>query len=139
MFAANVASPPSPVANNRSAPGARSWTISSIAVPSSPLPDWSGRMCTFSGRSSVAWLSARLSTPSEITPTTMPEPSTPCVLRAAAAAWATSPWLVLVLLVASAFLLAWVRASSASRMACTVSASARRSSADTGKLARTAR
>ena len=93
MFCAICADPPPPSAKNSSAPGARSWTISNIAVPSLPLllppqarlnapPACPGRMMTWAGTSPVSCCSASVSTPSEITPTPMPVPSTSCVLRA---------------------------------------------------------
>ena len=66
-----------PLANSRSAPGARSCTISSMAVPSSPVPANPVGTGTVAG-SSPFWIeAARLSTPSEITPTRTPAPVEP--------------------------------------------------------------
>src|SRR5215210_1787146 len=60
------------VAKTSFAFGARSWTISSIAVPSSPLPFATIR--TSAGRLPEATEAARLATPSERTPTVTPRP-----------------------------------------------------------------
>ena len=79
---------PPPVALNASAaPGATSWTISSIAVPSSPVP----AARTFTAGSSAA-AAARFVTPSEITPTVTPVPSMPRACTSSARCSAT-PWL----------------------------------------------
>ena len=85
MFCAKLASPLKAVANASVAPGARSYMISSIAVPSSPDPAWPGRTCTFGGRSPDACTAARESTPSDSTQTFTPFPLTPKLERASAA------------------------------------------------------
>ncbi len=90
MFWANCAALVSAVAKPRAAPGARSWTISSIAVPSSPLPACPGSTST-AGRSPEPWMEASESTPSDSTQTFWPAPSTPKKARAAAARCAASP------------------------------------------------
>ena len=77
-----------PVAKRSGAPGAQSWTISSIAVPSSPGA--LARTVT-AGRSPVAWEAARPATPSEITPTAAPMPVNP-MARAWSQRWMASPW-----------------------------------------------
>ncbi len=79
------------VANMSAAPGARSCTISSMAVPSVPEPAWPASTVTSEGRSPEAWTAASESTPSERTPTVMPVPSTPRAARSWAVRWATSP------------------------------------------------
>ena len=56
--------------------------ISSIAVPSSPLPACPASTVT-GPRSPEAWLVARLVTPSERTPILMPLPVAPNAARAA--------------------------------------------------------
>ena len=81
MFCAKPVMLVNAVAKYNCAPGARSWMISSIAVPSSPLPVWPANTVT-GPRSPSAWLAARLVTPSDRTPTLMPVPSTWNVPRA---------------------------------------------------------
>ena len=78
-------------ANARRASGARSWTISSNAVPSSPAPGRSGSISSWAGRSPVAWADERESTPSEITPTVTPAPVNPDKSRTTWARWIRSP------------------------------------------------
>ena len=77
--------------NRRPAPGAMSWTISSMAVPSSPFP--ASSTFTVLGRSPRAWDAARLVTPSEMTPMSNPVPSKPAVW-ATSARWKATPSLV---------------------------------------------
>ena len=90
MFSANEASLVNAVANPSSAPGARSWRISSIAVPSSPSPSWPVSTST-SGSSPAASEAASESTPSESAHNLTPVPVTRRVARAASAACALSP------------------------------------------------
>ena len=75
------------VAKYRLAPGAMSSMISIMAVPSSPAPACpastvrQGGVPQSAGRSTVAWLGARLVAPSDSTPIFKPVPSTlytPC-------------------------------------------------------------
>lgn len=161
MFCAICAGPPPPSAKNSSAPGARSWTISIMAVPSLPLlrppqatsnapPACPGRIVTCEGTSPVACCAASVSTPSEITPTPMPVPSTSCVPRAAFARWAASPSLVSILWLAAgaAGSAAWpaatgccvrMRGWSAARIHCTSARSASGSRPASGSRARMAR
>ena len=129
MLAAKPAWLPNTVAKNSCAPGARSWTISSIAVPSSPLPACPASTVT-AGRSPLAWRAARVLTPSESTPICTPAPLTPKVDRAVAAAWVTSPWEVTEPVL--------VRASSAARMWSTSSCRESGVMASRGMRARTA-
>ena len=154
MFCAICARPPPAAAKNSSAPGARSWTISSMAVPSVPWllppqdngnepPSCPGKTVTRAGTSPVACWLASISTPSEITPMPMPLPSTLCVWRATFAWWATSPSVVSTLLVATTTLPATDRSStwfvigrSAGRMDWTSSSVARGSKAASGSRAR---
>ena len=76
ILLAKLVIPLNAVAKYNCAPGARSWMISSIAVPSSPEPVWPGSTVT-GPRSPDAWLAARLVTPSESTPILMPVPLAP--------------------------------------------------------------
>src|SRR6266545_7304 len=82
MLSANVVMPPRDVAKYSCASGARSWMISSIAVPSSALPTWPGRTVT-GPRSPDAWLAARFVTPFESTPILTPAPRASNAARAA--------------------------------------------------------
>ena len=91
MLSANASWLGSTVAKPRSAPGAMSCTISSIAVPSSPRPAWPGRTSTSAGRSPVACDTSSESTPSDITHTFTPAPVTEVSVRAVSAACAASP------------------------------------------------
>jgi len=84
------AAPPLPELNASAAPGARSCTISSIAVPSSPEP--TALIWTPSGRSPDACAVAQLTAPSEMTPTRAPVPSMLNAARAWSARWIASPW-----------------------------------------------
>ena len=77
MLVAIDATPPKPVAKKSDAPGAMSYTISSMAVPSSPEPAWLGKTVRLAGRSPVAWRAARESTPSDSTHTFAPVPVWP--------------------------------------------------------------
>jgi len=77
------------VAKTSFAFGAMSWTISSIAVPSSPLPLATIR--TSAGRLPEATEAARLATPSERTPTVTPSPDSLTFDRARSAPCALSP------------------------------------------------
>ena len=90
MLSANDASLVNAVAKPRSAPGARSWRISSIAVPSSPSPACPGSTST-SGSSPVSSDSSSESTPSERAHSFTPMPVTPLSARTSSAAWAASP------------------------------------------------
>ena len=151
MFAAICACPPEPVAKYKSAPGARSWTISSSAVPSSPLPACPGSTVTRAGTSPEACRSASVLTPFEITPIPMPVPSTLWVVRAEFARWATSPEDVFAFRVTgesgaparrgggTAKPCVRVLASSAGRMVCTAGVAASNSIARAGTRARMAR
>ena len=91
MFWAKLSRLLNPVAKKSFPPGARSWMISNIAVPSSPSPTCPGRMVTLAGRSPVAWLRVRLVAPSESTPIFTPAPLTPKVVRAVLARCVVSP------------------------------------------------
>jgi hypothetical protein len=87
MFVAKLASPFAAVAKYSFAPGARSCTISSIAVTSSPSPPCPGTTAMqapgpgvavhVGGRSLEDCRAVRLSTPLERTPTLTPVPSMP--------------------------------------------------------------
>ncbi len=86
----------SPSEKRRVAPGARSWTISSMAVPSSPLPAAHPNppgTPVAAGTLPVTTDCAMWSMPSEITPTVMPLPSKPAA-RACGPSAAGSPSLV---------------------------------------------
>src|SRR6185503_11013310 len=119
------------------APGARSDTSSSNAVPSPeqggppqvPIPLWPGSTVT-GPTSPEACTVARLSTLSESTPTLTPAPVTPNAVRAWLARWATSPSDVVSLL---------SRAWSAGRTVVTSVRSAIASNWSSGNQARTAR
>ena len=90
IMSASVATAP----NEIRAPGARSWTISIIAVPSSPRwsePDPNARDSANSGASPAACAASSPRTPSEITATRTPVPSMPNSARAAAAPSCASP------------------------------------------------
>ena len=86
MLLAKLALPPNAVAKYSCAPGAMSWMISSIAVPSSheavalhwpaAVPLCPGSTVT-GPRSPDACAAARLRTPSDSTPILMPVPSDP--------------------------------------------------------------
>ena len=96
MFAAKLATPAKAVAKARSALGATSWTIWSIARPSSvpePHPGSSRRTVT-GDKSPVATSVAappRQLKLSDNTPTVTPAPVTPTVARAMSARMARSP------------------------------------------------
>jgi hypothetical protein len=96
MFWAKVGSSVSAVAKPSVAPGARSWTISSIADPSSPEPAWPGSTSTVGGRSPLASRVVRESTPSDSAHTFTPVPSTPKKPRASSAPCVLSPSEVLI-------------------------------------------
>ena len=91
MFWLNDSSLVNAVAKIRCALGARSWTISIIAVPSSPSPSWPGSTSVSAGRSPDAIEAASESTPSDSTPTVTPVPVTLNRARAASAPCALSP------------------------------------------------
>ncbi len=93
MLSAKLASPLNAVAKPRLAPGARSCRISSIAVPSSPLPSWPGSTST-GDSSPEATEAASESTPSDRAHSLTPTPVTPLDWRAVSAACTRSPWLV---------------------------------------------
>lgn len=87
--------------NQSSAPGARSWTISSMAAPSAPAPGVVGDCGTTlhvvvltAGRSPLACAAASPSMPSEMTLTRTPEPSIPNVARRSSALRMASPAVV---------------------------------------------
>ena len=87
------------LAKRMPAPGARSWTISIIAVPSDPAssPPLLNARCTSGvGASPLAIAAASPATPSEITPTRTPAPLSPNRSRASSARSAASPSLVTV-------------------------------------------
>ena len=90
MLSAKDASLLSAVAKPSSAPGATSWRISSIAVPSLPEPASSGRTST-AGNSPVACEAASESTPSDSAHSLVPTPVTCDAARAVSAACARSP------------------------------------------------
>ena len=76
MLSAKLSALVNAVANASCALGARSWTISSIAVPSSPEPAWPGSTSVSGGRSPDAIEAASESTPSDSTPILTPVPVT---------------------------------------------------------------
>jgi hypothetical protein len=92
MLAAKTGSPPSAVAKPSAAFGAMSWTISSIAVPSSSLltPSWPGSTST-SGSSPAACEALSDGMPVDSTQTFVPTPVTWRRVRAMPAACAASP------------------------------------------------
>ena len=126
MLSAKLASLVNAVANPSSAFGARSWMISSIAVPSSPPPASPGSTST-SGSSPATWDVASESTPSDSTQTFTPVPVTLVRARAASAACASSP----------SETIALASAPTATSTRRTSRHDATRSSADSGTRART--
>ena len=99
MLFAKFAIPPLAVAKARLAPGAMSWTIWSMARPSSVPEAQVGLSCrTVTGDRSLLATSAAAPPLqlklSDSTPTLTPVPSTPNVARAMSARMARSPWLV---------------------------------------------
>src|SRR5689334_18336048 len=93
MLSAIASGPAIAVANTRFAPGATSWMISIIAVPSPApgRPSWPGTVIVLAGRSPEAIDASLRSSLSDTTPTVTPAPVTLNHLRARSAAWACAP------------------------------------------------
>ncbi len=102
MFCANCACEGPAVAKASVASGARSWMISSMAVPSSPFPAWPASTSTSAGSSPLACTTGSEFTPSDSTQTLTPMPVTPKMARASSTPCVMSPsetrtgiWLVI--------------------------------------------